>query len=163
MSMEDIIKACLEQQKKEREEKELLEKEETEKKWAKLHEKERLEQKLNAPIVIPKGAVYIGGPRKQIPLKSEDIDIAKQLLDLICLERKSYTFREEEKATLCNTQIRNIGKNLWDNGGEPRMSQIVDIIRILEREQSASANDPSIRGCARQCERDWSGIGTWLD
>lgn len=109
-----------------------------------------------------RGTIYLDEPKKDIQVTPENIEIAKNLLELLLIKNKAYSSQDEKKVAQIMKQVRDIGQNLWNNGGEPRMSDIVDIIRMMEREKYAHTGNRKFIGCARVCEMDWDGIGTWL-
>jgi hypothetical protein len=81
------------------------------------------------------------------------VDLFQPVIALHAKELDGYWRNDFDRQIIEETKnkLRNIGFNLWDDGGETRMSRILDLVRLRIGP-----------GEARLLEMWWDGIGTWL-
>lgn len=131
MSLENIVKACLEQQKKEQHSE----------RFGKLEERQKY-LTLNIEHELPDEM-----------LVQQIVDLFQPVIVLHEKEKHGYHRTETEHTMIEETKnnLRNIGFYLWDDGGETRMSRVLDMSRLkIGRVE------------ARLLEMWWNGIGTWM-
>jgi hypothetical protein len=83
----------------------------------------------------------------------EIISLLSFVIDLHSKEKRGYRRQDSDQRKIdeIKSKIRDIGYQLWENGGESRMSRILDFTRPVMGNQEA-----------RLLEMWWNGIGTWM-